>query len=1083
MVSRGAEPANPDMSGRKMNEMPSVKRSSLTTGSITVGDVSVGNLDALDDLVSLDSDVGMSTGGSTKQQRQQRQQQQSSPEGQRSTRQLPDYNPIGLTIGDASSPQAIGSRHAHNAVHMHVQENAKVPGLNISVDRSNSSRPAYKGSEGMSSSTQREIEEIIKLGQNDRTNPSRSTAQTSDNSSVSMAELFLSKESSNRRSLDMNYDNFGTVLSDFGFGGDRTRSRSASMTSSNDAGSFRNASTAAAVSANHSRADVEDSTQMEIDALTAAIDPTPWSEIKEKIQKRVGHEEPRQKQRQRQGSEQIDQTSNQGNTKASNIIDTTIATNHPHHYSYYPYGRHHQLPIPEKVPSPPNRPMTSPNMTAVGMADAVATAAALASAGFAAPTRAVKKASSHGSPPHPDAVRRIANQTNGTTQESKAATTHMKSTSNGKSRDPSPIQSAPSQHTKHQQPPKDKTGIPSFSSNTSSRSDNTQSSVSPTRHFQRHRGPAYNPQHHAAAHATSRGSVMAATTQKSQYGFGGNHMVPSVPAPPPPMKGKSPPISHYRPTYPHSKPVIPNGNKAPPLLPPHHSSHSASPPPAYAGAAYERKKQRAKDARVKLNESIERLAVSMSLAGSQSKQRASVLIAKIQGVNESQPSIRAKTLQLLDECTKEAESAKKWDRPSFVGTAASLIQALNSQCDGLMRELVDLQEQLDDAKLNGPTSSQQATSPEAGIESSRSMVSMSHPESKRQAPPTTSHQDGGNDPAVMYPHKRMRAVHIDNVSDQSSTSRHSVEEIGARESQLQEPSHGMGETTDEQSVLALVSTMLDPISLCQCPCVSRSWRGIGAYQKDQSWLDLAVKRFGYYNVRQWTEKLQDSGQAARSSGEIHMKSLYRAMNVANVMPHMPQEGMLFLGDAKIPGRVSGWAFMVERSNGETLRSVKREPATLNSGEGSTASSRGGIGPFISLPVVELRIVIQNIGMASGPIILRDQSITVDTSTRRSGGELREIYWDERFAKVVQDCNGAVCERPGTKQAKYDMNNELCRLKLFETKILKVHIHARGCSTMSRFQQRSNFTKILVCLDGTTIPLVVPFLRDGNASQL
>jgi hypothetical protein len=76
--------------------------------------------------------------------------------------------------------------------------------------------------------------------------------------------------------------------------------------------------------------------------------------------------------------------------------------------------------------------------------------------------------------------------------------------------------------------------------------------------------------------------------------------------------------------------------------------------PPNAGAAYERKKQRAKDARIKLNEAIEHLSISMSLAGSQSKHR-NTLLSRLVMTTES----RAKSLQTSDECAKLAEQAKK----------------------------------------------------------------------------------------------------------------------------------------------------------------------------------------------------------------------------------------------------------------------------------------------------------------------------------------------------------------------------------------------------------------------------------------
>ena len=63
---------------------------------------------------------------------------------------------------------------------------------------------------------------------------------------------------------------------------------------------------------------------------------------------------------------------------------------------------------------------------------------------------------------------------------------------------------------------------------------------------------------------------------------------------------------------------------------------------------------------------------------------------------------------------------------------------------------------------------------------------------------------------------------------------------------------------------------------------------------------------------------------------------------------------------------------------------------------------------------------------------------------------------------------------------HDVVGELCRLRLFESVILVVHIHAQGCSTTSKFQQKSNFTKVLVKVNGTTLPLVIPFIRESGS---
>jgi len=271
--------------------------------------------------------------------------------------------------------------------------------------------------------------------------------------------------------------------------------------------------------------------------------------------------------------------------------------------------------------------------------------------------------------------------------------------------------------------------------------------------------------------------------------------------------------------------------------------------------------------------------------------------------------------------------------------------------------------------------------------------------------------------------------------------------------------------SDEMVIFGGVAKMLDPISLCHCPSVSKFWKELPVFQDEDTWLNLAAKRFGYYNVRQWSEKYEDGESGGK---KISNKMLYKQMNAANVMPHFSQEGVSLLGDARIPGRVSGWVFIVERSNGETLRSVKREPGTTLPGNGS----------YQSRPVVELRIVVQNTGMANQPVVLKDQLVPVDVSTRRSGGELQEISWDDRFKKVVRNLDGTIRKVPSVSSNR-DLNAELCRLNLFETAVFEVHINARGCSTTSKFQQRSNFTKLLVSLDGTTVPMVIPFLRDHS----
>jgi hypothetical protein len=1165
--SGGADSANTDGGERQehqqqqQEQQPSqedqnhengIKRRSLS-GALH-GDSSFGNLDALDDLVSLDSDVAMSTESSSQRQIPGQQHhpcggRQSSAHSNNSSghpnNPVVHYNPIGLTIGEALSPAAYArqtgmpypttsyhnntsSHHLGppvvNAVHMHVQENSKVSTLNLPVDRSNSSHRAYFGGGTTSQATKNDIDEMIINLETDNSNTndyrSRSNSLIDDTTlapstpgNFSLAELFLSKESSQRRSLDLNYDNFGAVLMDFGFGGgDQSRQHSNGFNSAScplsSGGGVQNGNQGSTANINN------DEDQMEIDALTAGIDPTPLSEIREKIKLRTqysasnGDDNSNFKYDQGQGREK---GKTAAGSKSHNSQHHHIATDNPHHYNYYPYGRQFQLPIPQKIPSPPRGPMPAPVLPILDsvVAEAVATAAALASTGYTTTATATTTSKTATDLPPPPS-RQVSTSSSSIHMASNASThqhIHL-------IRHPTPtVSNTAMPYTQAQQSTTKTTQLttstsPSSSSTMNSKTLNSAPSASTEmmRPYQRYQGPSYTSQDHADAHTASRGSVVSAANQKSQYGFGGNHMVPSVPGPQPSMgSNKNPMHGSKRPNGLSISSITPP--PPPSTLPPsstHTSPSSSSPiPPVYAGAAYERKKQRAKDARVKLNDAIERLAISMTLAGSQSKQRAEQLRAtgisasfhggtkNHGGINNQYNTIRLKTLQAMEECFREAESSKKWDRPDFVGTASNIIHTLNSQCEGLVNELIALQEALENATAGGTFSkpltegNESTVLPGAGSgnnnnNNNNTSDSTSHPDHKRHIAPSSSEGDVELEGELSPANKRRRSVTMGDSARgvENGTSPGQSTGTAIRPT----PPRVLGSnTTEEQTVLDLVSKVLDPASLCRCPCVSRSWRGAVAFQKDQTWLELSVKRFGFYNVRQWTEKMSDGDH------QVNMKTLYRAMNSANVMPHIQQEGILLLGGAKIPGRVSGWAFLVERSNGETLRSVMREDPTTAStvDPGGTVSFRGS-GAYLSLPVVELRIIIQNIGMGTGPVILKDQQVSVDVSTRRSGGELIEIHCDERFAKEVTELDGSVRSRPPpttNRQSSFGMQRELCRLDLFEAAVLKVHIHAKGCSTISRFQQRSNFTKVLACLDGTTVPLVIPFLRDANTSQI
>lgn len=422
--------------------------------------------------------------------------------------------------------------------------------------------------------------------------------------------------------------------------------------------------------------------------------------------------------------------------------------------------------------------------------------------------------------------------------------------------------------------------------------------------------------------------------------------------------------------------------------------------------AYERKKQRAKDARVKLNDSIDRLAISINLAGSQSKQRLQVW-QKLSAIDDDK---RGSTAQVLQDTIRASESARKWDRPSFVGTAAALIQSLNAQCDAFLRELIALKEDNNNSNNKHNSSSNGGGAPWHKRHPSEASNSSTNHKRQRIADggPNTTSQEGRRDDETVF---------------------------------------------SNQSILERMASYLDPRTSTRCQSVAKLWKLV--FRSDTVWQELCQTRFGLQSVRYWRDQMDDE------SDDTSYRMLFQMMDRGNVIPHVPSvTGMRLLGQARLSGKVSAWTFVIERSNGETLRSVKRHDV-----KGATL--------FVSLPVVELRTVVQNTGLVQ-PVAILKHLQTVDNSTRRRAEELREIDWDERFGKRVLHADGLTPYRGMVA------SDELCRLPLFGAVLIHTYIYAKGCSTTSKFIQRSNFTKFLIQVDGATIPLVIPFPKENRS---
>jgi len=554
---------------------------------------------------------------------------------------------------------------------------------------------------------------------------------------------------------------------------------------------------------------------------------------------------------------------------------------------------------------------------------------------------------------------------------------------------------------------------------------------------------------HAAAHTKPKASITHATAQRSKVGFGDNHKVPSVPGPPPcrytPSKAASgkPTSTKPKPKLPlHEKPII----KLPPkkFVPPTKSL------PKDVGniVAYERKKQKAKNARVKLNEAIDELGVAIDLAGSQSKERFNYIVKTSHCANPHATD-DAKSLsstipthplaKLMDETIQQSASAKKWDRPSFVGLSATIIHSLNAQCEGLMREVAQLRS-IAKEQMAADLDSQTSEAIVDGI-----LQTSSPPAAKKQKLDDSS-SDPTNDYTAQQAEEKLAKV------------------MALNEQRRCLAIHNVVETPN---ILKNIASFLDPVSLCRCLCVSKKWRSQNIFQNVTLWLNICIKRFGVSAVRKWQDQDEEETGTRKRKVDANYNTnleLYRRMSKENVKPYSTMEGTQFLGGSSLDGLVSGWVSLMDRSNGETSRSVIQQKVT----NGETKQV------YVPIPMVELRLLIQNTGYSKGVIIIPDQQFSVDASTRRKGEKMMEVTGDDRFKRQTLHIERSASPGEPDPQQQTSIRHEMCHLRLFETAVLAIHIHAKGCSTTSKFCTKGKSIQILVSIDGTTRPLSILF---------
>jgi hypothetical protein len=516
-----------------------------------------------------------------------------------------------------------------------------------------------------------------------------------------------------------------------------------------------------------------------------------------------------------------------------------------------------------------------------------------------------------------------------------------------------------------------------------------------------------------------------------------------VPAPAPNVRGyrQQPPGAPYAPIYattPAGKPAAvrtPVKSKSTPEKEKKTTAVDTDDP------AYERKKERAKDARVRLNKAIEELAVAMDLAGTQSKERLNHLTQLTSTLPSSDPNVANNNVlsKMMGDTAAQADSAKKWDRPSFVGLSATIIHSLNAQCEGLMREVMHLRREKE-LWRNG-----------AARSFSRDAGNVSPDASSMHRGSFQTCNTEGLEPLS----KRQKLGDGAEISGKTIVCNNTTAEEQRRQI--------IQEVSGSPKVLSLVAAYLDPTTLCRCLCVSQQWISFNIFQNQQTWLSLCYKRFGSWSVRKW-EGDEDEEEEATATHASPSMDLYCRMVEKNVKPYCSLDGSVFLGGSSLDGIVSGWVTLVERSNGETSRSVM---LTQSSADGKSHSY------YSPIPVVELRVLVQNTSSSNGSIYIPDQQFSVDASTRRKGEKMLEVTSDDRFKRRIIYVEKAQQQKGNTLQRKDSMGNEMCRLNMFEYAVLSVHIHARGCSTTSKFCHRAKKVQILVSIKGTTRPLVIP----------
>ena len=437
-----------------------------------------------------------------------------------------------------------------------------------------------------------------------------------------------------------------------------------------------------------------------------------------------------------------------------------------------------------------------------------------------------------------------------------------------------------------------------------------------------------------------------------------------------------------------------------------------APKDQYTEISYEKKKQKAKDSRAKMTMAIDELEDAFHVAKNNTKER-------LQQYQKLFPlASNLSSIELMKELIQDVSNTKKWDRPSYVMSAAKIIEKLNCQCEALMDDL-------------GKLASLQKT--------------YTYPSNQ---PPTWQDnlkmEQHISDPLINFNLEQMNNVRSmkGHVSLKGYENNCFVKHMEKTETIL---------LPDLPNILLKeIASFLDAKSILRCGTVTKKWvlNKYDVFSDELLWRNLCNHRFGHAQVQKWLGEISMFGDKNSERHDSAIK-MYQNMKLANWKPSCRCEGNLYLGHSKINNVLSAWASMVDRSNGETMRTIF---ASLGTSE-----------QILLIPVVEVRILIQNTGFSGdGGILIPEQVMSVSSDDV----EMFEIQSDQRFRKTFLNMDATILQ-PVTKG--------LHHLGLYDAMVIRVYVHAETCSNTRIFIEKAKSTKLLINVLGNTVSLKIPFI--------